>query len=150
MSIQQNSALFSLLGTTFGGNGTTTFGLPDLRGRIPINQGTGPGLSNWVMGQQTGTETVTLNVQQIPQHIHVPMVLGTAASALTPSGQVPAALAAPWKGYWVADANKTGAPVPFNANALTMTGGNQPHENRMPTIALTLIIALQGIFPSRN
>ncbi|MEI9994413.1 MAG: tail fiber protein [Rhizomicrobium sp.] len=152
ISIQQNSALFSLYGTYYGGNGTTTFGLPDLRGRLAVGQGQGPGLQNWTMGEQQGTEAVTLTTQQMPMHNHPPTAttVGT-ANVNTPQGNYPATLAnPPWTGYWIANGKQTGSPIQFSASAVGFTGNNLPHENRMPAMALTYIVALSGIFPSRN
>ena len=152
MSIQQNSALFSLLGTFYGGNGQTTFALPDLRGRLPINQGNGPGLTPRVIGEQSGTETVTLSQPQMPQHLHF-------LSATTDAGNLPgpgpkAMPASPTDGtnpgtlYVVPPGTVT--PVAMAAQSLPLAGANQPHQNMMPSLAITFIIALQGIFPSRN
>lgn len=150
LSIAQNSALFSLLGTYYGGNGVTTFALPDLRGRVPVSMGQGNGLSNYTIGESTGSETVTVLSTNMPMHNHVPMASNAAATSPTPGGMVPAALASPWTSFWVAAGNVSGSPIALDPGALAMIGGNQPHENRMPVIALSMIIALQGIFPSRN
>lgn len=150
MSIQQNSALFSLLGTYYGGNGTTTFALPDFRSRIPINQGQGPGLTNYVMGEQTGTESVTITTQTMPMHNHMVVVSTAAASAPGAVGNMPSTLAAPYTGFWVQDGKTSGNPLLMDANMIGLAGGNQPHENRMPALAISMIIALTGIFPSRN
>jgi microcystin-dependent protein len=151
MSIQQNSALFSLLGTYYGGNGTTNFALPDLRGRLPVGQGQGPGLSNYTIGQPFGTETVTITQQTTPTHNHLVMV-STANDTLTaPQNNVPGTLQSPpWTSFWVKDANKTGNPIPLANGALSFTGGSQPHNNIMQIMAVSVIIALQGVFPSRN
>lgn len=144
LAIAENVALFSLLGTTYGGDGQNTFGLPDLRGRIPLHQGGGPGLSNRAMGQSGGAETETLTTNQIPSHTH-PAACNTGAgtSAQSPVGAV-------WRNY---DQNQysTAAPAAaMNAGTMLPTGGSQPHENRMPYLAVTFIIALFGIYPSRN
>ena len=150
ISIQQNSALFSLLGTYYGGNGTTTFALPDLRGRVPVCMGQGTGLSNYTIGQAAGTESITLNVNQMPMHNHM-VVANTAPATLpTPGGNMPSSLAAPLHGFWVAPDKATGTPVQMDPNSLGMTGNSLAHENRMPILAITMIIALSGIFPSRN
>lgn len=142
LSIAQNSALFSLLGTTYGGNGTTTFALPDLRGRTPIHAGQGPGLSNRVLGESSGSENVTLIVSQMPSHTHAvtPGASSSAATSENPSGQVPAA-----GGAYDSAANATLQGVTSGA-----TGGSQPHTNMPPYLVINYIIALQGIFPSRN
>jgi microcystin-dependent protein len=150
ISIQQNTALFALIGTFYGGNGIQTFGLPDFRGRLPINQGQGNGLSNYTIGQTGGTETVMLNVTQMPGHNH-PMLANSANATLnTPSNNMAASMVAPFTGFWVAPGNTTGNPVAMNAGALRQTGNSQPHENRMPILVITFIIALNGIFPSRG
>jgi microcystin-dependent protein len=150
MSIAQNSALFSLLGTYYGGDGTTTFCLPNLQGRLPVGQGQAPGLSNYTIGATMGQESVTLASGQMPMHTHLLIPSGSAATQNLPSGQFPAALQAPFNGFYVKDANKTGNPLYMNPGALQTAGGNQPHENRMPSMAISTIIALQGVFPSRN
>ena len=151
LSIQQNTALFSLLGTTYGGNGVTTFALPDLRGRVAVNQAQGPGLSNYPLGTQIGTETVTLTTNQIPQHNHLwaannalgdhPSPLGNfLAGARVPTNNVPVpTYAAPG-----------GATVPLAAAMIGLTGNNVPHQNMQPYLVVTYGIALSGIFPSRN
>ena len=137
LSIAQNDALFALLGTTFGGDGVTTFALPDLRGRIPMHVGPG-----FVAGQLSGTETVTLTSQQIPSHTHAPFA-NTAAAGTDPTNSLPAGGA----GAWFA----AGTPaIPMAANMLGNAGGNQPHDNMMPYLAVNFIISLEGIFPSQN
>jgi microcystin-dependent protein len=147
LSIAQNTALFSILGTTYGGNGQTTFALPDLRGRAPIQQGTnppGPGLQPYTLGQQGGVETVTLISTQMPAHNHTINVATEDADQKNPTGQVLAAPGAP----------AYAAPSNINANlapqAVGVAGGSQPHENRPPYLAINFIIALEGIYPSRN
>ena len=150
MNIAQNAALFSLLGTYYGGNGTTTFALPDLRGRVPLCMGTGLGLSPYNIGQAAGSETVTLQSNQMPMHNHMMSANSANASLPTPSGNMAASLASPFTGFWVAPANATGNPIAMNPNALSQAGGSQPHENRMPILTISFIIALSGIFPSRN
>lgn len=150
LSIQQNAALFSLLGTFYGGNGVTTFALPDLRGRGAVNQGQGQGLSNYVIGEQTGTETVTLISTQMPQHNH----LWAANNAV---GDIPAPTGNFLSGAKVLDGTQVktyaapgGATVPLATNTLGLAGQNQSHQNMMPYLVVTYCIALQGIFPSRN
>lgn len=150
LSIAQNSALFSLLGTVYGGNGQTNFALPDLQGRLPVCYGQGNGLTDYPLGTKTGSESVTLSVTQIPSHTHMPIASLAAAAAESPAGAIPAALQAPFKGFYVQDGNKTGNPVAMSPTAVQQTGGSQPHENRMPALAISIIIALQGVFPSRN
>jgi microcystin-dependent protein len=150
LSVAQNSALFSLLGTFYGGNGQTNFALPDLQGRLPVCYGQGNGLTNYPIGAKTGSESVTLLVTQIPAHTHMPIASSKAAAAESPAGAIPATLQDPFKGFYVQDGNKTGDPVAMSATAVQQTGGSQPHENRMPALAISIIIALQGVFPSRN
>jgi microcystin-dependent protein len=142
LAIQQYSALFALLGTTYGGNGTTTFALPNLQGRVPIHQGQGPGLSNYVIGQMSGTESVALLTTQLPQHSH-----------LAAGNSNPGTSADPTNNYWAASADLR----PFSDQTPNGTmqnsgsaGSSQPHENMPPFLAVNFIIALLGIFPSRN
>lgn len=148
LPIAQNTALFSLLGTTYGGNGQTTFALPDLRGRVPLGMGNGPGLTPHPQGEMAGTENVTLLVNQIPQHNHAMMgsgdaqsVGGVAGNSLgsAPRGSGNGTVYAPGATNQVA----MGSPTGF-------TGGNQPHSNMQPYLAMNYCIALEGIFPSRN
>jgi len=145
LSIAQNSALFSILGTTFGGNGQTTFALPDLRGRVPLHPGAGVGLSPYNLGQSIGVESVTLLTTQMPAHNHG---FSTPCSDGAPSTPSPV-------GAVLANQDQT----PFYAAAGTaamaaatssMAGGSQSHENRQPLLAINFIIALEGIYPSRS
>jgi microcystin-dependent protein len=146
--ISENDVLFQLLGTTYGGDGQSTFGLPDLQSRVAVHQGQGPGISqNYIMGQKAGVESVTLTTQQIPVHTHA------AVSAAT--GQVSAA-----PGAILADAQTAqvgpriystqATDVNMNGATITPTGGSQPHTNIQPTLAINFIISLFGIFPSQN
>lgn len=144
-SIAQNTALFSLLGTTYGGDGQVTFALPDLRGRAPIHQGTLPGGSTYVIGQVLGSETVTLTSAQMPNHNHTLGASSAPGSAAGPTGAVWAAYTAGQNYAAAASVNAT-----MSASALSPAGGNQPHENRQPYLAINFIIALEGVFPSRN
>ncbi len=141
LPISANSALFSLLGTTYGGDGRTTFGLPDLRGRAAIGFGNGPGLSNYAIGQKGGAEHVTLNTTQIPSHNHSANVVAEEADNNKPSGNSLAA----------SQIYRTQAPdAVLNAATIGNTGGSQQHENRQPYLAINWCIALVGVFPSRN
>ena len=148
LPIAQNTALFSLLGTTYGGNGQTTFALPDLRGRVPNNQGQGPGLQNYSLGQAAGSENETLIASNIPP---VPVTITVNANADStsskPANNFPAGLSN-GNGYNNASDNSTH----WNANALTgTTGGSSiPVNNIQPYLCVNFIIALEGIFPSRN
>ena len=143
LSIAQNTALFSLLGTTYGGNGQTTFALPDLRGRCVVSSGQGPGLSNYDLGEQIGTESITLITNQIPIHTHGVRAVDDDPTSGTPTNNFPANIAA--KGYSSAAANTT-----MNPNMIQGSGGNQPHANLQPLLTLNYCIALEGVFPSRN
>jgi microcystin-dependent protein len=136
LPINQNQALFSLLGTLYGGNGQTTFALPDLQGRVPMHEGQG-----FTLGQRGGEEAHTINQQEFPTHNHFVNVVNANANA-GPAGNY---FAAANQAYQPAPANTNLAP-----NSITNTGGSQPHENRQPYLALTFAIALQGIFPSQN
>ena len=144
LSISQNTALFSLLGTTYGGNGQTTFALPDLRGRIPIHMGQGPGLTNRDLGETGGTPGVTLIIPQIPAHNHPVAVNASNGVSLNPANNFFAATPA-FTQYTDPVGNTT-----LHPSAISTTGGNQPHENMQPYLALTYVIALVGVFPSRN
>jgi len=151
LSIAQNTALFSILGTTYGGNGQTTFALPDLRGRVPIHQGQGPGLSPYSLGQQAGTENTTLNINQMPSHNHLIRANANNANDSLPASAYPSAAIIPTdsnksvSSYNTATDNST-----MNAGAITPTGGNQPFSILQPYLTISFLIALEGIFPSRN
>jgi microcystin-dependent protein len=112
--------------------------------------GQGLGLSNYTIGQSGGTESVTLMVNQMPMHNHMILANTAAATLNTPAGNMLGSLANPFHGFWVAPDKTSGAPVPMDPNALGLTGNSLPHENRMPILAISMIIALSGIFPSRN
>ena len=143
LSISQNTALFSLVGTTYGGDGRTTFGLPNLQDRLPMHPGNGPGLSQRRLGQNGGSDTVTLTDQQIPPHTHSVQAANAAPTTNSPSGAYPAT--AP-----VYESGDAGGLVAMSASAMTNAGGGAPHNNRQPYLALNFIIALTGTFPSRN
>lgn len=138
LPINQNQALFALLGTTYGGNGQTNFALPNLRGRVPIHFGNGH-----TLGEAAGSTSVTVNIQQLPQHIHPMMGSSTAGDTPVPNNTVLASTPALVYG---AAANLT----TLNPVNVTSVGGSQPHNNMMPYLVLNFIIALQGIFPSQN
>lgn len=148
LAISQNTALFSLLGTTFGGNGVSTFALPDFRGRAGVGQGQGPGLPSVVLGEVSGTTSVTVLQTQIPAHVHAfnPNANSTDSnpnSVKSPAGAFP--------GY--SDSAPLYAPAANATMGLTnagLAGGSQPHNNMQPFLGLTFIIATSGIFPSRN
>jgi microcystin-dependent protein len=136
--------LYALVGTTYGGDGVNTFGMPDLRGRLPINQGQGPGLSNYVIGQMSGTESVTLTAGQIPIHSHVINAASGGARSANPAGNLLGSGEADIYNHDVANA------VALSPNAIAPSGGNQPHDNMQPYLCINFIIALEGVFPSRN
>jgi microcystin-dependent protein len=144
MPISQNDTLFNLIGTTYGGDGQSTFGLPDCQGRVPVHMGTLPGGGTYQIGEKGGTETVTLNTQQIPIHNHPWVASQDTATGTSPASNVLASTIA----------IKNWSPFPgtasMNALAVTSVGGNQPHENLMPYLCITFIISLFGIFPSQN
>jgi microcystin-dependent protein len=150
MAIQQNAALFSILGTSYGGNGVTTFALPDLRGRVAVNQGQGPGLSPYTLGEQTGSETVTLTSGQIASHTH-PATAQCTSNLGDQSSPVGNVWAADGAGI-TAEYSSGTASEKMNSTAIVIGNntGNQPHSNVQPLLALTYIIALQGIYPTRN
>jgi microcystin-dependent protein len=139
--INQNQALFSLLGTTYGGNGTTNFALPNLQGRVIVHSS-----SNYPLGSLGGVEGVTLNINQIPAHSHAPVCSKQAGTTAEPAGQV-------WAGsssgetLYQTGSNPNGQMAP---NLITPSGNSQPHTNLQPFLVVNFIIALQGIYPSRN
>jgi microcystin-dependent protein len=137
LPIQQNLALFSLLGTQFGGNGSTTFALPDLRGRVPVHKG-----QQFQIGTASGSASVTLTRDQLPPHTHVAMASSqNASSAFAPANSLASALNL----Y-----RDPGSLTIVNPGTVANTGGNQPHENMAPFLTLSFCIALAGVFPSRN
>jgi microcystin-dependent protein len=150
MSIAQNTALFSILGTTYGGNGQTTFALPDLRGRAPVSQGQGPGLSNYVLGEQTGSENVTLLSTQMPQHNHQLIAANTGATTPAPSGNFLAQANNPADQSDINVYAPSGTPAAMNPQAIGFAGGSQPFSIIQPLLAINFIICIFGVFPSRN
>jgi len=147
LAVSQNDALFSLLGTTYGGDGRTTFGLPDLRGRIPVHAGSGagPGLTPRPIGQKYGSENVTLTVNQLPVHEHEARVLSNPGDSGNPENRHWAATSTAPPYY-----SDTGPNLPMAGGVLTSAGGGQTHTNMMPFLCVHFIIALMGIYPSRN
>lgn len=139
LPISEYETLFNLIGTTFGGDGETTFAMPDLRGRVPIHQGGG-----FILGETGGVETVTLTVQQIPSHSHPFLATVNFANATTPQGNVLAQTnVAGVQQYFPAQGNQ-----PLAANSVLPVGGSQPHDNMQPYLCVSFIISLFGIFPS--
>ena len=148
LPIAQNTALFSILGTTYGGDGRTTFGLPDLRGRTPIGPGSGPGLTNRRLGEKLGQETVALtSISQLASHSH-PMVATTDSStSMMPGGNLASSPPGLLGTRIYADGPQN---TTMNAAAVGSTGSSLAHNNMQPFLALNYIIAIQGVFPSRN
>jgi microcystin-dependent protein len=150
LPIAQNTALFSLLGTTYGGNGQTTFALPDLRGRAPIGQGQGPGLSPITLGEVAGTETTTLLITNMPAHNHTLTCDTNPASVGAPSGNLLADSGTSQSGGVPIYSNSNAPNGSLNPQSIGVAGGSQPFAIRNPYLGINYIIALQGIFPSRN
>ncbi len=153
LPINQYTALFSLLGTQFGGNGTSNFALPDLRGRVPIGQGQGQGLTPYVVGETQGVEQVTLNTTTIPAHTHAFPTFASAATTNAPAGARPAEGTGAGRGGGFAvntfTASGTAASL-APGQVAAITAGGSPHSNLQPYLTLNWCIALQGIYPSRN
>lgn len=144
--ISENDALFTLIGTTYGGDGQETFGIPDLQGRAPMHAGQGPGITqNYQLGENGGVESVTLSTQQIPVHNHAILASNEAGQAPQPQG---AYLAQTNPGFpYVAQSSPM---VNLNANARSPVGGSQPHENIQPYLAISFILSLYGVFPQQT
>jgi microcystin-dependent protein len=145
LAIAQNTALFSILGTIYGGDGRTTFGLPDLRGRLPMHDGQGPGLTDRRLGERGGQETVTLTSTQIPSHNHA---LGT-VSGLANEGGVAGNTLASVQGSSTR-VGSSGAPNATMRDSISNTGSNAAHNNMMPYLVVKFVIALEGVYPSRS
>ena len=146
MPLSQNTALFSLLGTTYGGNGKSNFALPDLQGRAPMHPGQGPGLSLHDLGETGGSETVTLLESEIPSHSHTPRASSDDGDLKAPTNT--RVLARSSNGFLYQ--NSDAGIQPMSAQALTSAGGDQPHNNMQPYLTLYFCIALQGVFPPRT
>ena len=146
MPISENEVLFQLIGTTYGGDGQSTFALPNLMGRVPVHQGTNPQTGRtFVMGELAGAENVTLTINQIPVHTHALQANVGGAGALSPAGMfIAGGTSGP---NWFAASS---ASVSLAPNALAVQGGSQPHDNMIPFLAINFIISLFGIFPSQN
>jgi microcystin-dependent protein len=144
LSISQNAALFSLLGTTYGGNGTDNFALPNLQSRVPLHQGTGPGLSSYALGKAGGTEAVTLEVKQMPAHSHRVRATRSAADSDNPFDRV---LAQPSQHAYLSQPDEH---TVMNTAMIADAGGSQPHNNIQPYLTVSFCISLFGIYPSRS
>jgi microcystin-dependent protein len=147
LPISENETLFQLIGTTYGGDGESTFNLPDLRGRIPLHQGQGPGLANYVLAEVGGVEEVTLTINQIPAHSHPLTATNDTATQTNPGGQVPARFSQANIDPYL---ESTPPNVNLAATAITPVGGSQPHTNFQPYLCVNFIISLFGIFPSQT
>jgi microcystin-dependent protein len=143
LPISENETLFTLIGTTYGGDGQSTFALPNLQGRIPLHVGPG-----FALGQNGGSETVTLNTQQIPAHNHIPTT-AAAGGQLSPNNGI-FSTATSNQQFVQVYSTDTSALTAFNAQACTSTGGSQPHDNMVPFLCVSFIISLFGIFPSQT
>ena len=151
LPINQNQALFSLLGTTFGGNGQTTFNLPDLRGRVPVGMGQGTGLSPRVLGQPGGSESVTLLTANVPAHSHtLNATTATTSTATAGPGVLTGTLKASDGEFYTLPTQLEFATFSMNPGAVGSRGSGQPHNNIQPSLAISYLIAMLGIFPSRN
>jgi microcystin-dependent protein len=137
LPISENETLFQLIGTTYGGDGQSTFGLPDLRGRLPIHQGNG-----FILAETGGAEEITLTVNQIPTHNHAFVAAGVNGDAVSPGGNLPAS------SLNVKPYINESPDGNFNANAISLVGGSQPHTNFQPYLCVDFIISLFGLFPS--
>jgi microcystin-dependent protein len=144
LPLSQNTALFSLLGTTYGGDGKSNFALPNLQGNAPMFWGQGPGLSLYDLGENIGSETVSLLESEIPSHSHSLLASQSDATDPAPAGELFA------KGVGVGMYAVPGTPIPLSGNAVVPAGGDQPHNNMMPYLTLNFCIALQGVFPPRS
>lgn len=147
LPISEYETLYTLLGTTYGGDGQNSFGVPDLRGRVPIHQGQGRGLSNYVLGQMSGTETVTLTTMQMPVHTHIAIASAGAGTSATAAGNLLATVAG--EPFYV-DMDTGGTIYPLPTNSVAPSGGNQGHDNTAPTLPLNYCIAFNGVWPSQN
>ena len=141
--ISENDALFTLIGTTYGGDGQETFALPNLQSRVPMHAGTGGDGINYTLGESGGVESVTLTTQQMPAHNHTQLASNDPASVQVPGGNLPA------QGAGVIYSSSS-SPIQLSPQTLTPAGGSQPHENMQPFLCISFIISLFGIFPQQN
>src|SRR5688500_16413605 len=146
MPISENDALFTLIGTTYGGDGQTTFALPNLQSRVPMHAGTGPDGTTYQLGEMSGVESVTLTSQQIPSHNHALMGSSSTASATDPLGNVGARVTAAAVFPYGTD----NPAQPLSAQAVNPAGGSQPHENMQPYLCINFILSLFGVFPTQT
>lgn len=146
LPISENEVLFQLIGTTYGGDGESTFALPNMQSRIPIHMGTGPDGTTYQLAEQAGTEQETLTVQQIPSHNHAVLANGNSGGGTSPQGSYLARNAS--ADFYIDDTS--GGLVSLNTNTISPTGGSQPHNNVQPFLCINFIISLFGIFPSQT
>jgi microcystin-dependent protein len=146
LAISEFSTLFQLIGTTYGGDGQSNFGLPDLRGRVPIHTGTGAGLASRIIGQSGGQETATVSNAQLPAHSHTLLVSEEVGKQAAPQGNLLAQLPAATSKLY----HTPTSPVSTSPNSIAETGGSQPHDNLQPYLCLNYIISLFGVFPSQS
>ena len=152
ISISSNPTLYNLIGTTYGGDGVNTFALPNLQCRLPVHQGTGQGLSTYVIGQLAGVENVTLLTGQLPNHIHTFYATSASATTVRPNNSL---AAVPYQGnqpsfYTIPTSGQAPNVKTLNAQTIGQSGSNLPHSNMMPSLCVSFIIALVGIYPSQN
>jgi len=145
--ISENETLFQLIGTTYGGDGQSTFQLPDLQGRVPVHAGTNAGFT-FQLGEKDGVETVTLTASQIPSHLHA-LQANNGTPSLTPANAIPAVLTGNQPGAMLYGAAAGGATT-LHPNTIQVAGGSQPHDNMQPFLVINFIIATQGVFPAQN
>ncbi len=145
LPISQNSALFSILGTTYGGDGRTTFALPDLRGRVAVHTGSGTGLIKKQLGQRGGAENVNITIKNLPSHSHAVKAVAEVGDEGLPNGNLPASNSSVNRSYSTLSSNAT-----MNNKMVENTGGNLPINNMQPYLTINYIICLEGIYPSRN
>lgn len=149
MPISTNQALFTLLGVTYGGDGRTTFNLPDMRGRLPIHYGTGPGLTERPLGAMVGAENVTLTASTLPAHTHVMNALNVAANTNVPQGNMLGSVASPY--FLYEDLNSGASLYALATASVGNTGNSSPHNNIMPCLTLTFMICVsRGLYPTQN
>jgi microcystin-dependent protein len=142
--------LFTLLGTTYGGDGVNTFALPNFQGRIPLHQGTGGGLTTRVLGEVSGVENATVSTAQMPNHTHQMIATTVTGTSSSPANALPATPELPSAFLYLSGTATGTTDVPPAASSITSTGSGTPHENIMPSLALNYLIALEGVFPSQN
>jgi microcystin-dependent protein len=147
LSISEYEVLYQLLGTTYGGDGQTSFGVPDLRGRVPVHQGNGRGLTPRPIGQLSGDESITLTTQQMGSHAHVLLASTDVGTSLAPSKFMLAAVPSSVNEPFYATSPAGAATAPFPATTVQVAGGNQPHDNTAPTLTLQYCIATVGVYP---